>query len=178
MRAATEVLRLLGGVEAADRYWAGWTAMYPPAPTDRYLDDVPSIVAALDKVSFPSLGGTLRSQLSFTPDQDITARAEAGDLRRGIAPTQRSIRVLVAAARHAYDADPAGFTKPPRADRPSPSAAILSRITALRSDAPRGNLGPRPSVAPATDRAAGRALLDRLTALTSEPPDAQPEGPT
>lgn len=166
MRAATEAVRLCGLPDEADTLWRSWTAAYPPDPDDPFIADTPLVVAALDNVRYSRIGGRLRESLSFTPEQHRAAVAEAQNMHRGIRTITFDVRVLVAAARGAYDLDPAGFDQAGPRMR-SPRQAVLERFAAIRSDAPRGTA---PTGAIRSDREAGRRLLARVDDLIAHHP--------
>ena len=164
MRAVVEMLRLMELTAEADQWWQQWVSAFPPDGADDYVDDVSKVVGRLDQFSIARLGGTLREKLAFSSSQQQSAVTEHRNLVKGIAPMTRNIRVLVAAARYAYDADPAGFDEERAGRKKSPRRAVLDRFVELRDDAPRGG-STGPVTTPAADRAAGQVLLDRIGAM-------------
>ena len=134
------VLRAMGFTAEAETLRTTWQALCPTHQLQNYEADVEPIVIALLTRNYPPLGHqTLldfeypqpdapakKVKFRFTAEQQKKALQTVQALKTGEALTQtQDFRVLLAASRLAYEADPQSFV-----DKKS-AAKILARITAL-----------------------------------------------
>lgn len=134
------VLRAMGFTVEAEALRTIWQALCPTHQLQSYEPDVEPIVTALLTNKYPPLGDqTLldfeypqpdapakKIKFRFSAEQQSKALQTVQALKTGEALTQtQDFRVLLAASRLAYEADPQGFVAKKSA------AKILARITAI-----------------------------------------------
>jgi len=112
---AIEALKHQGHTEESQRRLANWKAIYPKHAMPDYDKDVEHVVKALIGGPYPELGGrALSTILSFSPDNHAAAVTDAGLLLDGFNPLKRDVRLVFAAARLAFESDPARYAPPPK----------------------------------------------------------------
>lgn len=157
----TKALEITGFPDEAAARRAHWQESYPLSGP--YLSDVDSVVAALLHGIYPQFGDVaLHSLISFTADQQRAAAVAAEAVLSQLPPPTTDVRALVAAARMAFDQDPAGFTAP-RPGQLTAQELIVDRIVKSLGDKPRSG---RPAAHAVDDRAAGAALYDLIERTT------------
>jgi hypothetical protein len=135
-----EVLEVMGFSTEANSIRATWQTLCPKHQLQSYEADIAPIVAALLTNSYPSLGNqTLldfesqppeplakKAKFRFSAEQQQKALQTVQALKTGEALTHtQDFRVLLAASRLAYEADPQRFVEKQSA------AKILTRINSL-----------------------------------------------
>jgi hypothetical protein len=135
-----EVLVVMGFIAEADSLRATWQTLCPAHQLQPYDADIAPIVTALLTRTYPSLGNqTLldfesqlpeplakKTKFRFSAEQQKKALQTVQALKTGEALTQtQDFRVLLAASRLAYEADPKSFVEKNSATK------ILTRINGL-----------------------------------------------
>jgi hypothetical protein len=148
----------LGFESDASSLRAEWSSVRRDAGSTAFEADVGRVVEALLEGTYPALGGSVRSIVSFTPLEHEAAVDEAERLLGGQVLAVRDIRILVAAGAHAFRSDPRTF----RSDRVG--GRVLDRAVELRQKGVRRGAGGMPVAAQvrAADEESGRRLFDRL----------------
>jgi hypothetical protein len=139
----------------ADAYLAGWTSTYAGRGATVYDRDVPAVVEAIIGGPYDALGGAPLDTLdSFTREMQDLAASSARDALRRLRPRASDARVLLAAARLAYEEDRGGYRDVGVAER------LVTRICKEQDVGVRG-LGagaPPADDRDARDARAGRSL--------------------
>jgi hypothetical protein len=154
VHAMTHTLKRAGFEDEA-RQWQPWNEAFP-SDGDAGLALAKKLVDQLLEGTFPQLDGrTLDGILSFSSAQHDAA-VEAGNYSlANMSPQSPDIRCLVAGARLAFDKDPKRFAKP------GPQELIVCRAVQAMGDETRMRTA-EAEVSREADRAAGRALFERL----------------
>jgi hypothetical protein len=177
----TQALEQIGFERAAaDRRcaWAEAFALGPNGtdPVGPFRDDVEAVVHGLLIGRYPQFGKLpLREVVSFSADQQWAAEAGAEAVLQGLEPASGDIRCLVAAARLAFESNPARYQLVEPGKKTS-QQLILDRADDVIGDDPRADDQQQPPE-PAEDRAAGAALFDLITKLKRGRGETDPGGP-
>jgi hypothetical protein len=163
----SRALERTGFSQEASAQWAAWTDTFAPDPDEPFTGEVDKVTDGLLSGRYLQFKGrTLPEVVSFSAAQQDAAVTAAGEVLDAVEPTSADIRCLVAAARLAFDDDPAcyqtgkpGMKKPPD--------LILNRAAKVIGDEPREVTGlPRPS--PDDDRRGGAALFDLISQVKQD----------
>ena len=150
----------LGFGSDADALRKDWTAVGAGRPTPGIDRDVEAVVDAILGVRFPHLGdASLEAAISFGSSHRCQAVEDGQRLLSHHDPRSEDVRVLVAAASHAFRKDPPAFRSK------HVSAAVLDRAVAMRASGTRvrrGTAEPSAAALAESDRAAGRRLFDLM----------------
>ena len=163
---STEVLRKLGFDEDATRLREAWSKRYPSHSGAAFEQDVPAVATAVIATPYATLGcKPLTQLLTFTPAMQRDAETAASDAARKQAPSTGDVRVLVAAARIAFDGDAATYAAAGVPGR------ILRRIEAIEGRATRatGDVAPEEAARDARDRASSERLAALLAGDAATP---------
>jgi hypothetical protein len=157
-----EVLRRQGFADDAERLEKEWVTTYPRHAMRAFEPDRAVIAGALLAGPYPELGGgALSDVLAFTANDHTQAQDDADRLLAEVRPQTDDARVLFAAARLAYERDPAGYGK----------KDILGLVGLALSDKAGVRNQPPAEAArdalDAADRAAGVALYREMQAFWS-----------
>jgi hypothetical protein len=109
MLVGIETLRHRGLGEVADRLLSEWTAVFKHERLSDVTPDVRRIVTALIEGPYDALGGALTDLLDFKENDHALAARTAQEAQKGYELPTEDIRCLIAAARLAFEADPAGY---------------------------------------------------------------------
>lgn len=121
------ILEKQGHEEESATRLSAWKAMYPVHAMTAFEDDVPLIVGALLDGPYPNLGGRrLDEILSFSPNDHAAARNAASDLLKDFNPSRRDVRLVLAAARLAFEQNPQKYSQP--APTPPPGATTRKDV--------------------------------------------------
>ncbi|MER5266010.1 hypothetical protein ABTZ99_28380 [Actinosynnema sp. NPDC002837] len=132
-------------------------------PCGRFEDDVAPMTTALLDGPYPGLGDRpLREVIAFTADQQRHAVTAADGLVDHQRPETSDVRCLIAAARLAFDREPALFAPPPP-DRVNAQDLILDKVAKAVGDGSRADVGEGGPVV--DDRAAGAELYDLIDTM-------------
>jgi hypothetical protein len=141
------------GDKLADR----WRTRFPTHAMEAFEADIPAVIKGLVTGPYPELGGrALNEVLSFTAQTEV-ARTTAKRLLLGREPLTSSIRPLLAGARLAFEDEPRTYVEKNASQL---VLGVVEQDRAIRAGGPVAEV----DIAP-PDRAAGRALFDRLSAL-------------
>ncbi|WNG45287.1 GrpB family protein [Archangium minus] len=157
------VLEVMGFQEKADAYRKEWLALYPRhAMGQEFEEDIPRVVDALLTGPIPELGKvSLCDVLCFSAVDQRNAASEVTRLLRAEKPGSSNVRVLLAAARLAYEKDPGAYVAG------GVEALVLQKIEKDRESGPRNSptgAGAKEAKAlEAADREAGARLFGWLT---------------
>jgi len=136
-------------------------------PIEPFMDDAEAIVRGLLTGKYRQFGDLeLQDVVSFSMDQQTAADTAAEAVLDGLEPPSDDIRCLVAAARLAFDRNPARYYLVEEGTKTS-QELILDRAMESMGDSPRADED-KPVATPAEDRAAGAALFDLITELTNK----------
>ncbi|MET0133690.1 MAG: hypothetical protein ABW215_08860 [Kibdelosporangium sp.] len=142
---------------------ASWLEVNPAGGP--FVADAGALVDGLLHGRYPQFADRLLPDvIAFTPRQHRDAGVAAKSVLRGQIPPTGDVRALVAAARLAFDRDPAGFVAS-RPGRRSAQELIVDRIAKSVGDKPRSAVREVGQEVAADDRAAGSALYDLMTGL-------------
>ncbi|MEU4447272.1 hypothetical protein AB0K14_26975 [Actinosynnema sp. NPDC050801] len=157
-------LAATGFTAAADEVRRSW-----PTACGPYEADIAPMTTALLDGRYPGLGDRpLRAVISFTAAQQANAVTAADGLVDHQRPETSDVRSLVAAARLAFDRQPALFAPPPPGEV-NAQDLILDKVAKAVGDGSRAGEDER---APAVDdRAAGAELYDLMDKMISEAHD-------
>jgi hypothetical protein len=166
-----EILIHQGFEKEARRLRDEWLETYPAHQMKEFEADLPIVARALLDGPYPELGNvSLAEVLAFTPAQHDEAARLAADLLNKIKLRSDDARLLLAAARLAYEKDPAKFAAVGPHQR---IAKSMANKVGVRAEKVR--TGPTLAVLDAYDRAAG-AKLYRRSAAPPIPPDVPGAG--
>lgn len=147
-----EALARSGLGEESRELAARWRELCPDHALTAFEADLPPVVAALLEEPLPELSGTpLGKLLSFPRQAQEAARTDAQRLLQRFAPGSSDVRVLVAAARYAFEADPAAYREA------QVQGEVLCRLTQVREVGIRRAAGRRPLAPEELDRRDARA---------------------
>jgi hypothetical protein len=156
-----EVLRAVGLDAPADELGQRWSSVYTQDAMPAFREDVPAVAAAMLGVRFGD--GTLAEVLNFDAVRHAKAVELANDLLVKKAPDTADTRVLHAAARLAFDLDPAGFQSSEVAAR------TLGAMWDAQDDGVRRGEPARPlDELAAADQALGSELYDTMAAAEED----------
>lgn len=153
-------LAALGFDEDVASLRAEWAQTFGKDGLDKeYENDAAALGAALATCAHPTLSGkSLRELVAFKADSN--ARAAAAQVNTGIDPTYGDVRVLAAAARHAFAAAPDQFVATGAADK------LVARVLAVRAvgvrNSPKGEGATEANARKQDDVDAGLALFNSL----------------
>lgn len=159
------VLEVMGFQEKADTYRKDWFALYPRhAMGQEFEQDIPRVVDALLTGPIPELGNvSLREVLCFSAADQRNAALEVTRLLRAEKPSSSNVRVLLAAARLAYEQDPVTYA------RHNAETLVLQKIEKDREtgvrNSPTGSGAKEAKQLEAADREAGARLFGWLTPI-------------
>lgn len=167
---AAQALEQTGFAPEAARQREAWAEAYRPGDPegDPFLADAELVVGRLLAGTYCQFGNRcLAELLAFSAGQQADADADAEAVLGGLDPLSDDIRCLAAAARLAFDRDPARYYQA------SPGAKTAQELIAdqamsVMGDLPRALGDDRPEPAPAADRKAGADLLDLITTLAGQ----------
>jgi hypothetical protein len=134
-------------------------ARVPPHALPEYQDDVAAVACALIAGPYAAIPGPLTELVGFGDDRWRRARDDSARLLDRTPPEDNDTRVLIAAARHAFDADPKQYVDAEAGMR------VIEQITRKRDVGIRGDDDDDPGrtdAAEQRDRDAGKALLAML----------------
>jgi len=158
-----QVVDAMGFKQEADKYRKGWRALYPQHAMDSgFEEDIPKVVGALLKGPYPEFGGvSLREVLCFSAEEQVAASQDASRLLTPENPRSSNVRVLLAAARLAYEQNPKAYAKN------DAQLVVLTRIeqaleTGVRNS-PQGQGTQEAKALEKADREAGAQLLGFLS---------------
>jgi hypothetical protein len=113
MRTLTHTLTLQGFGQEATQLWDAWRLAFSPRTDDPFVKEAPAIIEALWSTEYEALGGTVHGAITFSQEQQRVARAVETSVLSGDPPQTTDVRCVIAAARYAFDADPAAYPLPP-----------------------------------------------------------------
>jgi hypothetical protein len=160
-------LDAMGFSAAAERLRSEWSGQFPAHPMRAFAPDVRWVAAAIIAGPYSALAdGPLTQLIALSPEMWESARQDAARARQAIALRGSDARVLIAAARIAFDEDPDGYRSS------DISARILRRIEKEQAVGTRA--GPATPVREvdraARDELAGRWLAGHLMSAHGLPP--------
>ena len=131
-----------------------------PVACGPFEDDIAPMTTALLDGRYPGLGDRpLREVITFTAAQQANAVTAADGLVDHQRPETSDVRCLIAAARLAFDRQPALFAPPPPGEV-NAQDLVLDKVAKAVGDSSRADAG---DVAPVVDdRAAGAELYDLM----------------
>jgi hypothetical protein len=166
---STATLELIGGFELEARQLRdAWFDAYPTYAMEHFACDVAIVADAVVRGPYVVLGGSgLAELISFTAQAHDRAERDARNVLRDMDPGATDPRGLVAAARLAFDADPAGYATA------GVAARILDMIRELQTVGTRAGTATPLDAGVRAARAAqrGRWLADHLERAHAEESD-------
>jgi hypothetical protein len=169
---AAQALEQTGFPREAAGQRDAWAEAYGPGdtegdPVEPFLADAEVVVRELLDGRYPQFRcQRLRDVAAFSAGQQDDANAAAEAVLGGLEPPGDDIRCLVAAARLAFDRDPARYHLAEEGAKTA-QELIVERAVDNMSDSVRAGEEDTPAPAPDEDRAAGAGLFDLITALTA-----------
>lgn len=165
-----DTLRARGFYDEADGLGARWRDIAGPTHAPAVLDEAGAVAAGILGTAYAQLGHRrLGDVVGLTAEQHDLAGTTATRVLGHEKVTSSDTRVLLAAARIAFDRDPVGF------GTGDVQAKLLARIVAAQRNGVRAQRGTRDVRAHATaDAKLGRDLAQRI--LPSDP-ELDPEEP-
>jgi hypothetical protein len=165
----TDYLRVLVNIEALDekefkdertRLRDQWTAIYTTHAMPGYVDDIPTVVAAIINGPYTAFGGaSLKDVISFSATDQYRTESDANRLGQGARPEASNTRILFVAASTIYARNPEQYGKLKMQQR------VLDHVTHIRKAGVRGSqttVGPKLGTLDAEDKAAGQKLFALL----------------
>lgn len=131
------ILQLMGFGAEGESLLKVWGELYPLSEGQEvFVKDALEISLRFMDSPIPKLSDqSIRSILTFSKDQHRMAVEQAMFAREGrLLKDYKDIRLTLAAARIAYDADPEAFFKPTQVGPPSPSERLKEKMTSLLSN--------------------------------------------
>jgi hypothetical protein len=162
---AAEVVAGCGLPDEARDLGKQWRDTYGEHAAPEFERDLPVVVKALVAGPYEELGGGgLTTLVKFGASEQLQATRAASEATAGRSPDVDDVRVLTAAARLAFDADPQAYGRKDAAQR------ILRRIEKAQASGTRAQVaaGNRPTLSGRARDERDAAVGEHLFALVSE----------
>jgi hypothetical protein len=157
VRVVAEALGRGGAAGRGEAMLAQWAADFPAEPASEYGDEAAAVVRALIAGPYPQFGRVPLTSVADAARWEVTAQETAAALlRRSQLSPAIDVRILLAAAGLAFARNPRAY-----GERDA-TQAVLAHARVIETRGLRA--ARRPETRPGRDQAAGRALLDLITA--------------